>query len=47
LERVRKRRALYLSVRPQQLQQLARQYLPSDRKLSIRIVSDKAKMAQR
>lgn len=47
LDRVRKRRALYLSVRPQELQQLARQYLPSDRKLSIRIVSDKAKMAQR
>ncbi|QIK79476.1 insulinase family protein [Sphingomonas piscis] len=45
IERIRKQRATYLSVTPAQLQQLARQYMPADREVSIRIVSDKAKLA--
>jgi zinc protease len=47
LDRIRQRRQLYLAVTPAGLQQLAQRYLAADRKLSIRIVSDKAKLAQR
>jgi len=41
LERHRKRRAVYSSVTPEELRQLARQYLSPDKTLVVKVVSDK------
>jgi len=41
LERHRKRKAVYTSITPEQLQQLARQYLSPDKTLVVKVVSDK------
>jgi zinc protease len=41
LERHRKRKAVYEAVKPKDLQQLARQYLPADKTLVVKVVSDK------
>jgi len=41
LERHRKRRAVYTSITPAELQQLARQYLSPDKTLIVKVVSDK------
>jgi zinc protease len=41
LERHRKRKAVYASVTPEQLQQLARQYLSPEKRLVVKVVSDK------
>ena len=41
LDRHRKRRAVYTSMTPDQLQRLARQYLAPDKTLVVKVVSDK------
>jgi zinc protease len=41
LDRHRKRKAVYSAVSPKDLQQLARQYLPADKTLVVKVISDK------
>jgi hypothetical protein len=41
LNRHRKRKATYEAVTPKELQQLARRYLPADKTLVVKVVSDK------
>jgi zinc protease len=41
LDRHRKRKATYEAVTPKELQQLARHYLPADKTLVVKVVSDK------
>jgi zinc protease len=47
LDRHRLRKAAYLAVTPEQVRALARQYLAADRRLTLRVVSDKAQLAAR
>ena len=47
LDRHRRRKAAYLAVTPSDIQKLAREYLAADRRLAVRVISDKLELAAR